>query len=70
VEVTGRNWKPSSKGLSATFPPQDVIAAVPGQLAERRDPPDLERAETVEKGHGRIETVNRPAPDTSIGAEK
>jgi len=34
-----------------------VVAAVPGQLtAERRDPPDLERAETVEKGHGRIET--------------
>jgi len=24
--------------------------------AERLDPPDLERAETVEKGHGRIET--------------
>ena len=24
--------------------------------AERRDPPDLKRAETVEKGHGRIET--------------
>lgn len=23
---------------------------------ERRDPPDLKRAETVEKGHGRIET--------------
>jgi len=31
-------------------------AAVPGQSAERRDPPDLRRAETVEKGHGRIET--------------
>ena len=24
--------------------------------AERRDPPDLKRAETIEKGHGRIET--------------
>jgi hypothetical protein len=33
-----------------------VVAAVPGQSAERRDPPDLQRAETVEKGHGRIET--------------
>jgi len=32
-----------------------VIAAVPGQTAERRDPADLVRAETVEKGHGRIE---------------
>jgi Transposase DDE domain len=39
-----------------TFPPAGVIAAVPGQSAERRDPPDLKRAETVEKGHGRIET--------------
>lgn len=39
-----------------TFPPAAVIAAVPGQSAERRDPPDLKRAETVEKGHGRIET--------------
>ena len=36
------------------FPPQDVIAAVPGQN-ERRDPPDLKRAETIDKGHGRIE---------------
>lgn len=34
-----------------------MVAASPGQsLAERRDPPDLKRAETVEKGHGRIET--------------
>ncbi len=33
-----------------------MIAAIPGQSAERRDPPDLKRAETVEKGHGRIET--------------
>jgi hypothetical protein len=33
-----------------------VVAAVPGQSGERRDPPDLKRAETVEKGHGRIET--------------
>jgi len=37
-------------------PPAGVVAAVPGQRAERRDPPDLKRAETVEKGHGRIET--------------
>ena len=39
-----------------TFPPQSVIAAVPLKANERRDPPDLKRAETVEKGHGRIET--------------
>jgi hypothetical protein len=32
-----------------------VIAAVPDQTTERRDPADLLRAETVEKGHGRIE---------------
>lgn len=32
-----------------------MIAAAPGQTAERRDPADLVRAETVEKGHGRIE---------------
>ena len=33
-----------------------MIAAIPGQPAARRDPPDLTRAETVEKSHGRIET--------------
>lgn len=34
-----------------------MVAAAPGQPADgRRDPPDLRRAETVEKGHGRIET--------------
>ena len=33
-----------------------MIAAVPGVPAGRRDPSDLKRAETVEKGHGRIET--------------
>jgi hypothetical protein len=33
-----------------------VIAAVPSLTSERRDPPDLLRAETIEKGHGRIET--------------
>lgn len=33
-----------------------MIAAVPGQTVERRDPADLVRAETVDKGHGRIET--------------
>ena len=33
------------------------MAATPElAAAERRDPPDLKRAETVEKGHGRIET--------------
>lgn len=32
-----------------------MISAIPGQSAERRDPPDLKRAQTVEKGHGRIE---------------
>jgi len=38
------------------FPPAAIIAAVPLKSNERRDPPDLKRAETVEKGHGRIET--------------
>lgn len=33
-----------------------MIAAVPGVPAGRRDPSDLKRAGTVEKGHGRIET--------------
>lgn len=33
-----------------------MIAAIPGQSPARRDPPDLQRAETVEKAHGRIET--------------
>lgn len=32
-----------------------MIAAVPGQTAERRDAPDLVRAETIKQGHGRIE---------------
>ena len=39
-----------------TFPPQDIVTAVPTRVDERRDPPDLKRAKTVEKGHGRIET--------------
>ena len=39
-----------------TFPPQAIVAAVPTKVDERRDPPDLKRAKTVEKGHGRIET--------------
>jgi hypothetical protein len=41
------------------------LAAVPGQLDRPIDPPDLTRAETVEKGHGRIETRRiavRPIP--------
>ena len=33
-----------------------MVAAVAGRTAERRDPPDVKRADTVEKGHGRIET--------------
>ncbi len=39
-----------------TFPPRAVVAAVALTAGERRDPPDLKRAQTVEKGHGRIET--------------
>jgi hypothetical protein len=39
-----------------TFPPRAVVAAVALTARERRDPPDLKRAQTVEKGHGRIET--------------
>ena len=33
-----------------------MLAATPGVSALRRDPADLKRAGTVEKGHGRIET--------------
>ena len=33
-----------------------IVAAVPTRADARRDPPDLKRAKTVEKGHGRIET--------------
>ena len=39
-----------------TFPPQMVISAVPLTADARRDPADLKRAQTVDKGHGRIET--------------
>lgn len=39
-----------------TFPPSGIIAAVPGTPAGRHEPPDLKRAETVGKGHGRLET--------------
>jgi predicted transposase YbfD/YdcC len=38
-----------------TFPPQMVVSAVPLRADARRDPPDMKRAETVDKGHGRIE---------------
>ena len=39
------------------FPPAEIIAAEPGLTADkRRDPSDLTRAETIDKGHGRIET--------------
>ena len=37
------------------FPPRDIVAAVPGQRAERHDPADLLCAESIDKGHGRIE---------------
>ena len=39
-----------------TFPPADIVSLVPLEAGEQRDPPDLKRAETVDKGHGRIET--------------
>ncbi len=38
-----------------TFPPQDIVSAVLLRTSERRDPPDLKRAETIDKSHGRIE---------------
>lgn len=38
------------------FPPRSRVTAVPQSPTQRLDPPDLRRAETVEKGHGRIET--------------
>lgn len=41
------------------------MAATPGVPDHRRDPPDLRRAETVEKAHGRLETRRiavRPPP--------
>lgn len=38
-----------------TLPPQSVVSAVPLRADARRDPPDVKRAETVDKGHGRIE---------------
>ena len=40
---------------SATIPPSRV-AAEPGIPDKPRDPPDLKRAETVDAGHGQIET--------------
>jgi len=40
---------------SATIPPSRV-AAEPGIPDKPYDPPDLKRAETVDAGHGRIET--------------
>ena len=33
-----------------------MLAALPGTPDRRSDPPDLARAQSVEKGHGRIET--------------
>ena len=41
--------------LSAAFPPSR-LASHPGQSATRIDPPDLQRYEETDAGHGRIET--------------
>lgn len=38
-------------------------------MVKRQDPPDLKRAETVEKGHGRIE-IRRIAVRTKLPADK
>jgi len=48
-----------------TFPPQDIVSAVPLRTSERRDPTDLKRAETVDKGRGRIE-IRRIAVRTTL----
>src|SRR6266571_9484595 len=56
--------RPRSPTPSATIPPSRV-AAVPGTPSRRVDPPDLQRAETIDKEHGRIETRRiavRPPP--------
>src|SRR3954452_18012004 len=46
--------RPRSRMPSATIPPS-WAAALPGTPDRRVDPPDLERAETIGKEHGRIE---------------
>src|SRR4051794_9254571 len=61
---TSPNSRPRSRTPSATIPPTRV-AALPGASNRRVDPPDLERAETIDKGHGRIEIRGiavRPPP--------
>src|SRR3954447_19452470 len=51
---TSPNSRPRLRTPSATIPPARV-AALPGAPNRRVDPPDLERAETIGKEHGRIE---------------
>src|SRR3954463_5870318 len=61
---TSPNSRPRSRTPSATIPPTRV-AALPGASNRRVDPPDLERAETIDKGHGRIairRIAGRPPP--------
>lgn len=42
-----------------------MIAPTPGRASGRRDPPDLRRAESIDKGHGRIE-IRRIQVRTSL----
>src|SRR3954464_4698645 len=61
---TSPNSRPRSRTPAATLPPTRV-AALPGASNRRGDPPALERAETIDKGHGRIEIRRiavRPPP--------
>src|SRR3954467_1392732 len=61
---TSPNSRPRSRTPLATIPPARV-AALPGAPNRRGDPPDLERAETIDKEHGRIEIRRiavRPPP--------
>ena len=55
VKANQPGCAPSSLEHSVTFPPQDIVSPVPLRTNEWRDPPDLTRTETVDKGHGRIE---------------
>src|SRR3954462_4196381 len=58
---TSPNSRPRSRTPSATIPPTRV-AALPGASNRRVDPPDLERADTTDKGPGRIETRRIAVP--------
>src|SRR3954468_12859483 len=61
---TSPNSRPRLRTPSATISPARV-AALPGAPNQRVDPPDLERAETIGKEHGRIEIRRiavRPPP--------